>query len=58
MLAAVPEEMRAKYLERIPVRRFGEPDDVASVHLFLCSDLAAYITGQTIFVDGGLSVGM
>ena len=58
MLAEVPEDMRSKYLERIPVRRFGEPDDVANVHLFLCSDLAAYITGQTIFVDGGLSVGM
>ena len=58
MLAEVPEDMRNKYLERIPVRRFGEPEDVANVHLFLCSDLAAYITGQTIFVDGGLSVGM
>jgi 3-oxoacyl-[acyl-carrier protein] reductase len=58
MLEAVPAELREKYLERIPVRRFGEPDDVANVHLFLCSDLAAYITGQTIFVDGGLSVGM
>ncbi|HHE46453.1 MAG TPA: SDR family oxidoreductase [Bacteroidetes bacterium] len=58
MLEAVPEEMRSQYLERIPVRRFGTPEDVASLHLFLCSDLASYITGQTIFVDGGLSVGM
>ncbi len=58
MLGAVPEEMREKYLERIPVRRFGTPEDVANLHLFLCSDLASYITGQTIFVDGGLSVGM
>lgn len=58
MFAAVPEELRAKYLEKIPVGRFGEPRDVAFVHLFLCSDWASYITGQVIFVDGGLSVGM
>ncbi len=58
MLETVPEDMRSQYLERIPVRRFGTPEDVANLHLFLCSDLASYITGQTIFVDGGLSVGM
>ncbi len=58
MFDAVPEEMQKKYIERIPLQRFGQPEDVASAHVFLCSDDAAYITGQTLFVDGGLSVGM
>ena len=58
MLEAVPEESQKRFLDAIPVRRFGTPTDVANLHLFLCSDLASYITGQTIFVDGGLSVGM
>lgn len=58
MLEAVPEENRKLYLDRIPLKRFGTPDDIAATHLFLCSDEAGYITGQTIFVDGGLSVGM
>jgi len=58
MLEEVPEELRKQYLERIPVRRFGSPEDIANLHLFLCSEAASYITGQTIFIDGGLSVGM
>ena len=43
----------AKVLERVPLRRWGEPQDVASVVVFLASDAAAYITGCTIPVDGG-----
>jgi len=58
MLEEVPEEMRKQYLERIPVKRFGSPEDISNLHLFLCSEAASYITGQTIFIDGGLSVGM
>lgn len=42
----------------IPMRRFGTPEDVARVALFLASDDSAYITGQVIFVDGGLSLGV
>lgn len=49
----IPEEHRAKMLENIPLRRFGEPDEIASVILFLASDLASYVTGQTIHVNGG-----
>ena len=41
----------------IPVRRLGTPDDIANVVLFLCGPAAAYITGQVITVDGGLSLG-
>ena len=40
-------------LSRTPLRRFGEPDEVATVALFLASDDSSYITGQTIYPDGG-----
>jgi gluconate 5-dehydrogenase len=41
---------------RTPMRRWGNPDELAGIAVFLCSDAASYITGQTIFVDGGMSV--
>ena len=50
---SIPEAARAKMLESIPLARFGEPDEIAAVVLFLCSDLASYVTGQTIHVNGG-----
>lgn len=43
----------AKHLERIPLGRYGQPEDIANVAVFLASEAAAYITGQTIVVDGG-----
>jgi NAD(P)-dependent dehydrogenase (short-subunit alcohol dehydrogenase family) len=43
----------AKHLERIPLGRYGQPEDIANVAVFLASDAAIYITGQTIVVDGG-----
>ncbi len=58
MFEKIPQKMRDRFIEQIPLRRFGTPEDVAELHLFLCSDAASYITGQTIFVDGGISVGM
>ena len=58
MFDAVPEEIKAKYIEKIPLGRLGHPNDGAEAHLFFCSDAAAYITGQVLFVDGGISVGM
>src|SRR4051794_14152007 len=47
---------RAQVEEHIPMRRAGEADEMAGVTCFLASDLAAYITGQTLFVDGGLTL--
>lgn len=46
-------EKRSKYIERIPVGRFGTPEDVAYLVLFLASEFAGFITGQNIIVDGG-----
>lgn len=46
-------EARRTILSRTPLGRFGEPEDVASVVAFLASDDAAYVTGETVFIDGG-----
>ena len=45
---------REQIIRNIPLRRIGQPEDVAGAVLFLCSDLNAYITGQVIVIDGGL----
>ena len=57
MTAAIPEKVMEGLLERIPLRRMAEPDEIAAAHLFLSSDEAGYITGQVIWADGGLTVG-
>jgi NAD(P)-dependent dehydrogenase (short-subunit alcohol dehydrogenase family) len=49
-----PQLEAAALNDKIPVRRLGRPDEFAAVCAFLCSELASYITGQTIVVDGGL----
>lgn len=54
LIADMPDTRRAKQLAAIPLARFGQPAEVAAVVRFLCSDAAAYITGQTFCVDGGL----
>ena len=54
MTDVLPEELKKKYLEQIPAGRFGEPDDVANACVFLASDEASYINGQTIHVNGGM----
>jgi len=54
MTEKLSPQIKEKYLSLIPLKRFGLPEEVANVCLFLCSDLASYITGQVIRVDGGL----
>jgi 3-oxoacyl-[acyl-carrier protein] reductase len=49
----IPEEVQKEMLRSIPLGRFGEPEEIADVVLFLSSDLVSYITGQTIHVNGG-----
>ena len=56
MTAKIPEEVQQKVLGHIPLSRFGEVADVVGVCLFLASTAADYITGQTIVVDGGLTI--
>jgi 3-oxoacyl-[acyl-carrier protein] reductase len=54
MTSDIPETRRNKMLAQIPLQRFGRAEEVANVVRFLASADAAYITGQTICVDGGL----
>ncbi len=48
-----PQEMQAEAAKRIPVRRVGQPRDIANVICFLCSDEAGFVSGQVIYVSGG-----
>jgi 3-oxoacyl-[acyl-carrier protein] reductase len=54
MTESLPEAARQAFLDNIPLKRPGTPEDIADTALFLASDLASYITGQVIQVDGGL----
>lgn len=54
MTEALPEEVKNKMLSSIPLGRFGKPEDVADLALFLASDKSDYITGQVFNVDGGM----
>lgn len=53
-----PDAARARDAEAIPLRRFGSPEEIAAAAAFLCSSEAAYITGVTLLVDGGLTRGL
>jgi 3-oxoacyl-[acyl-carrier protein] reductase len=52
-----PEQLREMTAQANPVRRVGHPEDIAAAAAFLCSDEASYITGQTLYVDGGAKLG-
>lgn len=54
MVAALPKEMIQPLINRIPLRRIGETEDVANAFLFLASDMASYVTGEILSVDGAM----
>ena len=56
MLMALPENHLEAFKRAIPMRRFGQPADIANAILFFASDLSNYITGQTLSVSGGLTM--
>ncbi|MBI2711651.1 MAG: 3-oxoacyl-ACP reductase FabG [Bdellovibrio sp.] len=54
----IPAEVKEKFLQRIPLKRIGQPEDIANLVFFLSSEASSYITGQTIHIDGGLTAGI
>jgi 3-oxoacyl-[acyl-carrier protein] reductase len=54
MTDKLSDEMKAQLLLQIPLARFGQPDDIARTVLFLASNEASYMTGQTLHIDGGM----
>ena len=53
MISFLTKENREDFLKRVPVQRFGRPEDIAPFVSFLCTDGAGYLTGQTVRIDGG-----
>ena len=56
MTAALPEEVRKEWCNKIPLRRGGQVEDIANVATFLASDMSSYVSGQVIQVDGGMNM--
>ncbi len=57
MVLQMPEKVLAEMAARVPLRRMGDPRDIANAYLFLASDEASYISGEVLRVDGGIVVG-
>ncbi len=56
MTRELPEKSRQQFLDIVPLKRVGTPEDVAHLVCFLCSEESSYITGQVIVIDGGLTI--
>ena len=56
MTDALNEKQREAILARVPAARLGTPEDIAAAAVFLASSEAAYVTGQTIHVNGGMAM--
>ena len=56
MVDQLPEDKKKEYLKAVPMGRFADVSEVADLVSFLCSDESKYITGQSIVLDGGLSL--
>lgn len=56
MTAALPEDVRKEWCQKIPLRRGGQVEDIANTALYLASDLSSYVSGQVIQVDGGMNM--
>ena len=54
MTAELPENIKTQMLDRVPLGRLGQVNEIAATVAFLASDAAAYITGETIHVNGGM----
>jgi 3-oxoacyl-[acyl-carrier protein] reductase len=58
MTDVVPDKVREKAVTSIPLGRIGQPEEIAAVALFFASDESSYVSGQTLLIDGGRSVGI
>lgn len=56
MTQALPDDIRAEWIKKIPLRRGGTVEDIANVATFLASDMSSYVSGQVIQVDGGMNM--
>jgi 3-oxoacyl-[acyl-carrier protein] reductase len=54
----IPDEVKQKFIQRIPLKRVGNPEEIAALVAYLASDESSYMTGQVLQIDGGLSVGI
>ena len=54
MTAKLPDEIKADWMKKIPLRRGGTPEDIANVCTFLASDMSSYVNGQVISICGGM----